>query len=184
MAFQHAHEADPDAELYYNDYGMNVAGRRDAVVKLVNSLKSKGIRVDAIGMQGHMGMDYPDMKEFEDFASTGAKVMITEWDMSALLTAYMGANIANTVEYRQSLNPYTTVLPDSVSLKWNSRMESFFKLFCKHADVITCVTVWGVTDKDSWKNNFPVSGRVDYPLFFDRNYQPKKFINNFEKIIK
>ncbi len=63
-------------------------------------------------------------------------------------------------------------------------MEYFFKLFCKHADVITRVTVWGVTDKDSWKNNFLVRGRVDYPLFFDRNYQPKKSINNFEKIIK
>ncbi|MGG6547543.1 UNVERIFIED_CONTAM: endo-1,4-beta-xylanase, partial [Prevotella sp. 15_C9] len=88
LAFQYAHEADPDAELYYNDYGMNVEGRRNTVVKMVKDMKEKGLRVDAIGMQGHMGMDYPDIKEFEEsiwaFASTGAKVMITEWDMSAL----------------------------------------------------------------------------------------------------
>lgn len=87
-AFQCAHEADPEAELYYNDYGMNVPGRRDSVAALVRSLKEKGIRIDAVGMQGHMGMDYPTVEDFEKsllaFAATGAKVMITEWDMSAL----------------------------------------------------------------------------------------------------
>ena len=82
LAFQYAHEADPDAELYYNDYGMNVPGRRNTVVKMVNSMKERGIRIDAIGMQSHMGMDYPDLNEFEEsleaFAGTGCKVMITE----------------------------------------------------------------------------------------------------------
>lgn len=180
LAFQYAHEADPEAELYYNDYGMNVEGRRNTVVKLVNDLKARGLRVDAIGMQGHMGMDYPDMKEFEEsilaFASTGAKVMITEWDMSALPTAKRSANISDTVAYRKMLNPYPEALPDSVSEKWNNRMTDFFNLFLKHSDVITRVTAWGVTDGDSWKNDFPVRGRRDYPLLFDRNYQPKPFV--------
>ena len=58
LAFQYAHEADPDAELYYNDYSMAQPGRREAVVKMVNDLKKRGIRIDAIGMQGHIGMDY------------------------------------------------------------------------------------------------------------------------------
>lgn len=180
LAFQYAHEADPDAELYYNDYGMNVEGRRNTVVKMVKDMKEKGLRVDAIGMQGHMGMDYPDIKEFEEsilaFASTGAKVMITEWDMSALPTAKQGANISDTVAYRKILNPYPEALPDSVSEQWNARMEAFFNLFIKHSDVITRVTAWGVTDGDSWKNDFPVRGRRDYPLLFDRNYQPKSFV--------
>lgn len=180
LAFQYAYEADPDAELYYNDYGMNVEGRRNTVVKIVKSMREKGLRVDAIGMQGHMGMDYPDMKEFEEsilaFASTGAKVMITEWDMSALPTAKRSANVADTVAYRKMLNPYPEALPDSVSKKWNERMTNFFNLFLKHSDVITRVTAWGVTDGDSWKNGFPVRGRRDYPLLFDRNYQPKPFV--------
>ena len=180
LAFQYAHEADPDAELYYNDYGMNVEGRRNTVVKMVKDMKEKGLRVDAIGMQGHMGMDYPDIKEFEEsilaFASTGAKVMITEWDMSALPTAKQGANISDTVAYRKILNPYPEALPDSVSEQWNARMEAFFNLFIKHSDVITRVTAWGVTDGDSWKNDFPVRGRRDYPLLFDRSYQPKPFV--------
>lgn len=180
LAFQYAHESDPDAELYYNDYGMNVKGRREGVVKLIRSLKEKGLRIDAVGMQGHMGMDYPDIKEFEEsmlaFAAEGVKVMITEWDMSALPTARQSANISDTVAFRKSLNPYPDALPDSVNTAWNKRMDEFFTLFEKHSDIVTRVTAWGVSDGDSWKNDFPVRGRKDYPLLFDRNYQPKDFI--------
>lgn len=180
LAFQYAHEADPDAELYYNDYAMNMPGKREGVVKLVSSLKEKGIRIDAVGMQGHMGMDYPDINEFEQsivaFAGTGVKVMVTEWDMSALPTVKQSANISDTVAYQKMLNPYPETLPDSVSKAWNNRMKQFFGLFEKHADVISRVTAWGVSDSDSWKNDFPVKGRHDYPLLFDRNYQPKPFV--------
>ena len=102
--------------------------------------------------------------------------MVTEWDMSALPTARMGANISDTVSYKQSLNPYPDGLPDSVSVAWNNRMKEFFGLFLKHSNIITRVTAWGVTDGDSWKNNFPVPGRVDYPLLFDRDCQPKPFV--------
>lgn len=180
LAFQYAHEADPDAELYYNDYAMNMPGKREGVVKLVSSLKEKGIRIDAVGMQGHMGMDYPDINEFEQsivaFAGTGVKVMVTEWDMSALPTVKQSADISDTVAYQKMLNPYPETLPDSVSKAWNNRMKQFFGLFEKHADVISRVTAWGVSDSDSWKNDFPVKGRHDYPLLFDRNYQPKPFV--------
>lgn len=180
LAFQYAHEADPDAELYYNDYGMNVPGRRDAVVKLVNSLKAKGLRIDAVGMQGHMGMDYPTIEDFEAsmlaFAGTGVKVMITEWDMSALPTVKRSANISDTVTFRKAMNPYPEALPNSVSAVWNARMKAFFNLFLKHADIVERVTAWGVSDGDSWKNNFPVRGRKEYPLLFDRNYEMKPFL--------
>lgn len=180
LAFQYAHEADPDAELYYNDYSMNVPGKRDAVVKLVKQLKERGLRIDAVGMQGHMGMDYPDLKEFEEsieaYAGAGVKVMITEWDMSALPTVRQSANVSDTVAFKKAMNPYPEALPDSVSKVWNERMMAFFNLFEKHSDVITRVTAWGVSDGDSWKNNFPVRGRKDYPLLFDRNYQPKPFV--------
>jgi endo-1,4-beta-xylanase len=185
LAFQYAHEADPDAELYYNDYNMHVVKKQHTVVKLVNSMKSKGIRIDAVGMQGHMGMDYPGIKEFEDailnYASTGAKVMITEWDMSALPTVSHTANISETVAFKKDMNPYPQSLPDSVSRQWNARMAEFWNLFVKHSDVISRVTAWGVTDGDSWKNDFPVRGRRDYPLLFDRDYQPKPFIKEILK---
>jgi endo-1,4-beta-xylanase len=180
LAFEYAHEADPDAELYYNDYGMNNPGRRNGVVLLIRQLKERGIRIDAIGMQGHMGIDYPELKEFEEsmmaFAAEGVKVMVTEWDMSALPTVAMSANISDTVAFRRSLNPYPQGLPDSLSTRWNQRMTDFMNLFIRHADIVTRVTAWGVTDADSWKNGFPIRGRRDYPRLFDRNYQPKPFV--------
>lgn len=180
LAFQYAHEADPDAELYINDYAMNMPAKRDTYVCLVEDLKKQGLRVDAIGMQGHMGMDYPDMEEFEKsieaFAGTGCKVMITEWDMSALPTLNRGANVSDNMKYNQALNPYPDGLPKDVAKKWNERMENFFELFLKHSDKISRVTLWGVSDGDSWKNNWPMKGRKEYPLLFDRNYEIKPFM--------
>ena len=55
-------------------------------------------------------------------------------------------------------------------------MTNLFDLFIKHGDKISRVTAWGVTDGDSWKNNWPVHGRTDYPLLVDRNYRLKPFL--------
>lgn len=183
LAFQYAHEADPDAELYLNDYGMNNEGRRNTYVKIANDLKARGLRIDGIGMQSHVGMDYPDMTEYEEsllaFASTGCNVMITEWDMSALPTVNMGANVADTEEYQAQLNPYPDGLPEDVDAKWNERMKAFMDLYLKHSDKITRVTAWGVADGDSWKNDWPMEGRTEYPLLFDRNHEMKPFLKEY-----
>lgn len=182
LAFQYAHEADPDAELYINDYGMNMPAKREAYVRLVNDMKSKGLRVDAIGMQSHMGMDYPDFKEFEEsieaFASTGCNVMITEWDMSALPTISHSANVSDSVVYNTLFNPYPEGLPADIADRWNSRMDSVTDIFLRHKDVITRVTAWGTHDGMSWKNDFPMKGRVEYPLLFDRDCNLKPFMQN------
>jgi endo-1,4-beta-xylanase len=182
LAFQFAHEADPDAQLYYNDYNMAKEGKRNAVVKLVNELKSEGIRVDAIGMQGHLMTFYPDVNDFEKsidaFASTRAKVMITEMDMSVLPMPEkkITADVAYKFQYDPKINPYYKGLPDSVSEAFNNRLESFFRVFIKHSAQISRVTMWGLSDGDSWKNDWPVKGRTDYPLLFDRNHQPKPIV--------
>ncbi|KAA6347088.1 Endo-1 4-beta-xylanase A [termite gut metagenome] len=183
LAFQFAHDADPDAELYYNDYSMFNPDKREGVVKLIRSLQEKGVRIDAVGMQGHIGMDFPQIEEFEKsllaFSNTGVKIMITELDLSALPSPRrdVGADVAANFEYQKEINPYAEALPDSVSQAWNDRMGEFFKLFLKHQDKITRVTLWGVEDADSWRNNWPVWGRTDYPLLFDRNHQAKPVVN-------
>lgn len=182
LAFEFAHAADPDAELYYNDYNEWHTGKRDAIVRLVKSLKEKGLRIDGVGMQGHLGMDYPSLDEYQAainaYASAGVKVHITELDLSALPSPRQntGANIADTEAYRQEMNPYTTGLSDSISSKWNKRMGDLFTLFIANSDKIARVTLWGVTDGDSWKNNFPMPGRTDYPLLFDRQYKAKPIV--------
>lgn len=182
LAFQFAHEADPDADLYYNDYSMSHEGRRNTVVKMVKDLKSQGVRIDGVGLQGHMDMVFPDLDEFEKsmlaFAETGVKLMITELDVTVLPRPGIdvGAEISASFEYQQKLNPYAEGLPDSVSIALNNRYNDIFKLFLKHSDILERVTLWGVYDGQSWRNNWPVRGRTDYPLIFDRNYQPKPVV--------
>lgn len=183
LAFQYAHEADPDAELYINDYSMNNSGKRDRYVKLVNDMKAAGIRIDGIGMQSHVGIDYPDFEEYEKslkaFASTGCKVMVTELDMTALPSVNRGANVSDNVAYQKALNPYPDRLPEDVSEQWNKRMDDLMNIYLRNAECISRITAWGVSDGDSWRNDWPVRGRRDYPLLFDRNYNPKPFLDKY-----
>jgi endo-1,4-beta-xylanase len=182
LAFQFAHEADPEAELYYNDYSMANEGKRQGVVKLVKSLQEQGIRIDAAGMQGHLSMDYPSVEEFEKsllaFSETGVKVMITELDLSVLPNPEpnVGADVATSFEYQKEMNPYPDGLPEEVEAAWEKRFNDFFTLFLKHQDKISRVTLWGVSDAGSWLNNWPIPGRTNYPLLFDRSYQAKPII--------
>jgi len=182
LAFQFAHEADPDAELYYNDYSMAVPGKRAGVVAMAKKLQEQGVQIDGIGMQTHVGLDYPELEEFEAsmeaFGALGLKVMFTEMDISVLPmpNRNVGADIATNIAYKESLNPYTEGLPDSARIALENRYVDFFKLFLKHDDYVTRVTLWGVNDANSWKNGFPVRGRTDYPLLFDRKNQPKSVV--------
>lgn len=182
LAFQYAHEADPDVELYINDFSMSCPGKRDRYVKIVNDLRSRGLRIDGIGMQAHIGMDYPEIDEFEKsivaFGKTGVQVMITEWDITVIPTVFAGANVGETVEYDEKYNPYPDGLPEDVSRQWNERVSQWLALFKRHSDVISRVSLWGTYDGMSWRNDWPMPGRTDYPLAFDRNYNLKPAFKN------
>lgn len=149
---------------------------------MVKKLQKEGVKIDAVGEQCHIGLDYPDIKDFEAmieaFAALKVKVVITEMEISALPMPdwKVGAEISANFEYQKKLNPYTEGLPDSVNTAFENRYLDFFKLFLKHKKVITRVTLWGVNDGLSWKNNFPVRGRTDYPLLFDRKNQAKPVV--------
>lgn len=178
-AFHLAHEADPNARLLYNDYNMDNLKRRDFVFDLVNQYKKKGVPVTGIGMQGHVGLDYPDLSEFEAsieaFAAAGMRVHITELDVDVLPRAgKRTSDVSASADYQKKLNPYVNGLPKEMEDKLACRYEALFRLFLKHRDKIDRVTIWGTSDDESWKNNFPVRGRTNYPLLFDRNHQPKK----------
>ena len=186
LAFRFAHEADPAAELYYNDYSLANPEKRKGAVALAKKLKEHGERIDAIGEQCHVGLDYPDLRDLEGsieaFAALGVKVMMTEMDVSVLPMPdrNVGAEVSASFQYQQSMNPYTTGLPDSVNAVFEHRYLDLFKLFLKHRNDISRVTLWGVTDAYSWKNNWPMRGRTDYPLLFDRHFQAKPVV---QKII-
>ena len=178
-AFEWAHEADPDAELYYNDYNLWIPAKRESVVQLVRNLQSKGVHIDGIGLQGHWGLDYPPLDELEasivSYSMLDVQVMITELDLNILpLPApEMGADIALNFELQKELNPYPEELPDSMQEKLANRYAELFMVLNKHHNSISRVTLWGVHDGQSWSNNWPVRGRTAYPLLFDRKFQPK-----------
>jgi Beta-1,4-xylanase len=181
LAFQIARKVDPTAQLIYNDYSMALPGRREGVVKMIRNLQKQGIKVDGIGMQGHFSMDFPTLSEFEksmeSFASLGVKLTISELDMTLLPSPYHGADVAQKIAFEKGMNPYSNGLPDSVSTAWNNRLGEFFRLFLKHSDKISRVTLWGVTDNQTWRNDWPIPGRKDYPLLFDRTFKPKPVVN-------
>jgi len=190
LAFRFANEADPDAELIYNDYSTFHQGRRAAIVSLVNDLKEKGLRIDGVGMQAHSGMDNPPMDEFEKsiiaFAETGADVHITEMDITAIPfpNQRVGAEVSSSFEYKQRMDPYAEGLSDSARVALHDRYLDFFGLFLKHQDKIKRVTMWGVADPDSWRQNWPIRGRTDFPLLFDRDYKPKPIVQDIIKAAK
>jgi endo-1,4-beta-xylanase len=178
-AFNLAHEIDPACHLLYNDYGMDNKKRRNFVVDLVNKYKQKGIPIHGIGMQGHLNLDSPNLAEWEKsieaFAATGMRVHITELDVDVLPYDWgRTAEVSTNIEYRKSLNPYTEGLPKDIEDKFTKRYEAIFKLLLKHRDKVDRVTFWGTSDDYSWKNNFPVRGRTNYPMLFDRNHQRKE----------
>ncbi len=178
-AFEFAHEADPSAELYYNDFSLDKPPKRDACVRLVKELRNQGLRVDGVGIQGHWGMDYPTTENLEAFidstAALGVKVMVTEMDLDILPPAwdYEGADVSKSAELRAELNPYANGLSEEAEKRFTDRYRELFSILTRHSSQVSRVTFWGVYDKTSWLNDWPVRGRTSYPLLFGRDYQPK-----------
>lgn len=188
LAFEYAREADSTAELYYNDYNLFHKAKRDAVVEMVKDLQAKGVKIDGIGEQGHYGLDFPDLAMLDSslaaFGSLGVKVMITELDVSVLPFPSLdqGADISKKFELTEQMNPYVNGMPDSVNIALASHYASLFCIFKNHAGVVSRVTLWGVNDEQSWRNYWPIFGRTDYPLLFDRNNQPKLVVDSLMAI--
>lgn len=190
LAFQFAHEADPNVELYYNDYSTSKPGKREAICKLVRSLKSKGLRIDAVGMQSHNGYNYPDYAEYEKsieaFAAEGVKVMMTELDVNMLPNpeGFGGAEISQNFELQAKYNPYVKGLDKKAQKLFNQRYLDLFKIIERHKNVISRVTFWGVNDGHTWLNDWPIKGRTNYPTLIDRNNQLKPVVKEIEKLFE
>jgi endo-1,4-beta-xylanase len=189
-AFEWAHEADPAAELYYNDYSLENAPKRNGAVTLIKKLQAAGVHVAAVGLQGHDKVDWPTAAQLDTtiaaFAALGVKVNITELDVDVLppVGQNRGADVSFNAELQQRLNPWPQALPDSVQQKLATRYAELFNVLYKHRAHIARVTFWGVTDGDSWLNNWPVRGRTSYPLLFDRNGNPKPAFTAVVNVVK
>jgi endo-1,4-beta-xylanase len=184
-AFRFASQYAPGAELYYNDFNTWRPAKRDGIVRMVKMLQAEGIRIDGVGMQGHWGLHYPKAEYIEAaidaFAALGVKVMITELDVDVLPLTREGQVIGTVMsdpqfqleEFKAYLDPYRDGLPPDVERAVTARWGELFRLFYGRRDKIDRVTFWGVHDGMSWKNNYPVPGRRNYPLLFGRDLQPR-----------
>ena len=177
-AFEYAHEADPQAQLNYNDYSIENEAKRNGAIALIKKLQAQGIPVAVVGIQGHDSLDWPSAAledaTIDAFAKLGVKVAITELDIDVLPPIAPGsADVSMHVKADPKLNPYVNGLPDAVQKALAERYADLFAVYLKHRAVVNRVTFWGVTDANSWKNNWPVVGRTSYPLLFDRQGQPK-----------
>ena len=167
QAYRFAHDADPDAELYYNDYSLENAAKRRGALDLIRRLRTEGVPVTGVGLQGHNRLDWPTPAQEDStitaFAALGVRVMITELDIDVLPPP----------DQPVTPDPYRNGLPDSVQQALARRYADLFTVYLQHANDIDRVTFWGVSDGDSWLNNWPVRGRMNYPLLFDRQHRPK-----------
>ena len=180
-AFEFARQADPDAELYYNEYDLEIRPKRDGVIRLLKGLQEKDVQVDGIGIQGHWFLEHPRLDEIEEqfaaLAPLAPKLMITELDIGVLPALRFDVPITDLSSYgaaeQKKLNPYATGLPDTAEENQARRYAELFSFFRKHRDKLGRVTFWGVHDGQSWRNYWPIRGRTEFPMLFDRHCQPK-----------
>jgi endo-1,4-beta-xylanase len=176
-AFRLAQAASPNTELYYNDYNNEQPAKRAGCIALIKKVQAAGVRIDGVGIQGHWHVGKVPLKDIEEsilqYAALGLKVMFTELDIEVLPRNFQGAEVSQRMQNTPAMNPYTNGLPDSVQQQLADDYEALFKLFLKHKDKITRVTFWGVDDGQSWLNGWPIRGRTNYPLLFDRQFKPK-----------
>jgi endo-1,4-beta-xylanase len=188
-AFRFAHAADPGAQLLYNDYNMHNPGKREFLVKVLRGYLDRGVPISGVGMQSHVGLSYPDLAEWERsiaaYTAMGLKVHITELDVDVLPQAGAAqADVATRASYSGELDPWPEGLPESMQEKLADRYEALFGILLRYRKSVERVTFWGLHDGISWKNNFPVRGRTNYPLLFDRAMQPKPAYHRVMKLAR
>ena len=178
-AFRLAQKAAPHTKLYYNDYNIEQPKKREGAIAIIKKIQAAGVRIDGVGIQGHWKtgtVPFADIEaSIQAFAGLGIEVMFTELDLTVLPNPWDNAtaDVGATAKGSKEMNPYTAGLPDSVEQSLAKDYAALFNLFVKYKKNVTRVTFWGVNDGQSWLNGWPIRGRTNYPLLFDRDFKPK-----------
>lgn len=167
-AFEYAHEADPNAKLFYNDYNSVMPEKAARIYTLLKRLKDKNIPIHGMGLQAHWSIFGPSREELESaierYASLGLEIHITELDVS--IYRWEPGRRAKRPDESDEFTP-------QLQQAQAERYEMFFEVFRKYKDHITSVTFWNATDRYTWLDYFPVRGRKNYPSLFDVDAKPK-----------
>ncbi len=169
-AFEYAHQADPDALLFYNDYNEINRSKREKMIQLIKGLKKSGVPIHGIGLQGHWAINEPSREQLDstllDFSKLGLNLQVTELDISVYPKEH-------NARARKDFDNNTLFTSDKEQ-KQRQIYKMCFDLFRQYKNVIGSVTFWNISDRHSWLDNFPVQNRKDYPLLFDEDLKPKK----------
>lgn len=170
-AFEFAHEADPGALLFYNDYNESSPLKRDKIYKLLKSLLEQGVPVHGVGLQAHWNLYDPTLDDvraaIEKYASLGLQLQLTELDMSLF-------------RFEDRRTDLKTAPAELLELQ-AERYDVLFRLLKEYREVISSVTFWGAADDYTWLDDFPVRGRKNWPFLFDEQHAPKPA---FHRLIK
>ena len=171
-AFEFAHEADPNALLFYNDYNAADPAKRDRIYNMVKKMKDAGVPIHGIGMQGHYNIYGPSNEDIEaaivKYSEIVDNIHFTELDIR--INEEMGGGL-------QFSRGQAGEVPAYVKTMHEAKYADLFKILRRHKDVVKNVTFWNLSDKDSWL------GENNYPLPFDKEYKPKnvyRIIKNFD----
>jgi len=176
-AFEYAHAADPDAQLFYNDYNTERPEKTERVYQLLKHLLAAGVPITGVGLQGHWSIFEPGPAALRTtihrFAALGLKVQITELDVSV----YPWEK-----QRRQHRPDENDEFTPQLEQRQADQYKQMFAIFREEANgpaapahgPLTGVTFWNITDRHTWLDDYPVLGRKNYPLLFDTNGQPKK----------
>lgn len=163
-AFEYAHDADPKAVLFYNDYNESHPVKREKIYKLVKGLVDRGVPIHGVGLQAHWNITNPGLDDIrsaiERYASLGLQLQITEMDVSVFEHDDRRTDLTEPTEQMKEL--------------LTERYERFFRLFREYKQHISAVTFWGAADDYTWLDYFPVRSRKNWPLLFDEQQQPKE----------
>jgi len=165
-AFEYAHEADPAAELRYNDYALEKEPKRNGAITLVKKLKGQNVPIHGLGSQTHANLTSPSAESLDAaltaFAELGMPISITELDVNAA----RGGQRSLSAEVSENTQAGAGGVVSDAQQKLADQYGSLFRVFLKHRKEIKLVTFWGVTDRDSWRS-------FGTPLLFDGEWRPK-----------
>jgi GH35 family endo-1,4-beta-xylanase len=163
LAFRYAHDADPSAKLYYNDYNIESGPKHESSMVLIRRLIKDGAQIHGVGIQGHWStanVPYDAIdKAIQDYASLGLKVSITELDVT--IRGAAGGQFGP----GRPRGPVTPPSPQDLKAQADAYAK-LFAIFVKHKDVVERVTFWGLSDRRTWRFG-------QHPLIFDSSNQPK-----------
>lgn len=171
-AFEFAHEADPQALLFYNDYNESNPHKRERIYRLVRSLLDQGVPIHGVGLQAHWNLYDPTLDDMraaiERYAQLGLQLQLTELDVSVFRFEDKRTDLVHPTEEMLEMQA--------------ERYESIFRLLYEYKEHISAVTFWGAADDYTWLDDFPVRGRKNWPFLFDESHRPKEAYQRVARI--